>query len=196
MILRFATPQDLDAASIVVRTTFLADVAPLYNPEGIQTFLSYAQADAWGSRHSQGHKTWIALEGERIVGVAHVRDGNHLSMLFVLPAHQRAGVGRALLDILRRENPDSEFTVNSSPNAVSAYQRFGFEATGPETATSGIRFVPMRLRALSKPNQLPDPTSPSVTRPAGAGHAPSVAADHLDVRQQSSQIDLKSQLCA
>ena len=88
-------------------------------------------------------------------------------MLFVLPAHQRAGVGRALLDILRRENPDSEFTVNSSPNAVSAYQRFGFEATGPETATSGIRFVPMRLRALSKPNQLPDPTSPSVTRPAG-----------------------------
>jgi hypothetical protein len=30
----------------------------------------------------------------------------------------------------------------------------------------------------SKPNQLPDPTSPSVTRPAGAGHAPSVGADH------------------
>ena len=29
-----------------------------------------------------------------------------------------------------------------------------------------------------QPNQLPDPTSPSVTRPAGAGHAPSVAADH------------------
>ena len=28
------------------------------------------------------------------------------------------------------------------------------------------------------PNQLPDPTSSSVTRPAGAGHAPSVAADH------------------
>ena len=34
--------------------------------------------------------------------------------------------------------------------------------------------------ALSKPsaNQLPDPTSPSVTPPAGAGDAPSVAADH------------------
>jgi hypothetical protein len=28
------------------------------------------------------------------------------------------------------------------------------------------------------PNQLPDPTSPSVTPPAGAGVAPSVAADH------------------
>jgi hypothetical protein len=30
----------------------------------------------------------------------------------------------------------------------------------------------------SPPNQLPDPTSPSVTPPAGAGVAPSVAADH------------------
>ena len=29
-----------------------------------------------------------------------------------------------------------------------------------------------------EPNQLPDPTSPSVTPPAGAGGAPSVAADH------------------
>ena len=28
------------------------------------------------------------------------------------------------------------------------------------------------------PNQLPDPTSPSVTPPAGAGRAPFVAADH------------------
>jgi hypothetical protein len=29
-----------------------------------------------------------------------------------------------------------------------------------------------------QPNQLPDPTSPSVTPPAGAGGTPSVAADH------------------
>jgi FtsH-binding integral membrane protein len=34
------------------------------------------------------------------------------------------------------------------------------------------------LRLKKKPNQLPDPTSPSVTPPAGAGGAPSGAADH------------------
>ena len=33
-------------------------------------------------------------------------------------------------------------------------------------------------KEVKQANQLPDPTSPSVTRPAGAGHAPSVAADH------------------
>ena len=36
-----------------------------------------------------------------------------------------------------------------------------------------------RLRAeIEAPNHVPDPTSPSVTPPAGAGGAPSVAADH------------------
>ena len=34
------------------------------------------------------------------------------------------------------------------------------------------------LRLLNPPNQLPDPTSPSVTPAAGAAGAPSVAADH------------------
>ena len=44
-----------------------------------------------------------------------------------------------------------------------------------------VRFT-TRLKQLAlleiAPNQLPDPTSPSVTPPAGAGGAPSVAADH------------------
>jgi FtsH-binding integral membrane protein len=34
------------------------------------------------------------------------------------------------------------------------------------------------IQLKKRPNQLPDPTSPSVTPPAGAGDAPSVAADH------------------
>jgi hypothetical protein len=37
--------------------------------------------------------------------------------------------------------------------------------------------------ARRRANQLPDPTSPSATPPAGAGGAPSVAADHLDIGQ-------------
>jgi hypothetical protein len=36
----------------------------------------------------------------------------------------------------------------------------------------------VEMPSAQMPNQLPDPTSPSVTPPAGAGGAPSVAADH------------------
>jgi hypothetical protein len=44
-------------------------------------------------------------------------------------------------------------------------------------APEGRNFA-VKLQEWKVPNQLPDPTSPSVTPPAGAGGAPSVAADH------------------
>ena len=46
---------------------------------------------------------------------------------------------------------------------------------------SGLIWYQLCNRKIGRadvPNQLPDPTSPSVTPPAGAGGAPSVAADH------------------
>ena len=44
---------------------------------------------------------------------------------------------------------------------------------------SGITLIVFSMRNRRRmPNQLPDPTSPSVTPPAGAGGAPSDAADH------------------
>jgi GNAT superfamily N-acetyltransferase len=167
VILRPATFSDLEAASSVACTTFLADVAPLYGAEGVQTFLAYAQTEEWRLRDSQGHKTWIAIEGDRVIGLAHVRNANHLSMLFVLPAHQRAGVGRALVDVVQHENPNSGLTVHSSPNAVPAYHQLGFVATGPETVISGIRFTPMRREGPSQPNQSSQPASAVVTAPSG-----------------------------
>jgi hypothetical protein len=45
-------------------------------------------------------------------------------------------------------------------------------ASGKETVLTSEKV------AVDDPNQLPDPTSPSVTLPAGAGDVPSVAADH------------------
>jgi len=40
----------------------------------------------------------------------------------------------------------SEVNVHSSPNAVDAYERLGFQATGPQKLEHGISFIPMRLR--------------------------------------------------
>jgi hypothetical protein len=60
-------------------------------------------------------------------------------------------------------------------DGVRAYYR---SARPPGT----IVRLPIELPLSDSPrpaaNQLPDPTSPSVTPPAGAGGAPSVAADH------------------
>jgi GNAT superfamily N-acetyltransferase len=66
-------------------------------------------------------------------------------MLFVRSSHQRRGIGRGWLSAARKLPGDSGhgFTVSSSPNAVSAYERLGFHITGAEQCVHGIRFIPM-----------------------------------------------------
>lgn len=144
LVLRLAEAVDLPAASALVCTTFLKNVAPLYKPEGIRVFLEYAAAEPWRERHVAGNKTWLAVEEGRIVGAAHFRGEAHLSMLFVDPDRQRQGIGRRLLELATITLPGREITVHASPNAVGAYQVFGFVSDGPEIEESGIRFVPMR----------------------------------------------------
>jgi GNAT superfamily N-acetyltransferase len=76
----------------------------------------------------------------------HLRQPCHVSMLFVQSSRQRGGIGRGLLAAAGAlaGDTDCEFTVSSSPNAVSAYERLGFRITGSEQCVHGIRFVPMQ----------------------------------------------------
>ena len=57
-----------------------------------------------------------------------------LAMLFVRSSFQHKGIGRKLLAAAAAlvNDPDCEFTVNSSPNAVAAYEHLGFHAIGDE----------------------------------------------------------------
>jgi GNAT superfamily N-acetyltransferase len=111
-------------------------------------FHAYAQAEFMRERASTGHMMLVAeLEG-KLVGAAEVRDYNHLSLLFVDRQSQRNGIGRMLLlEVLRMcraHNPSLKaMTVNSSPNAVEAYERLGFLATSSLQRLDGIDFVPM-----------------------------------------------------
>jgi hypothetical protein len=71
-------------------------------------------------------------------------------MLFVQSSLQRSGIARALLASAGDAN--CEFTVNSSPNAVSAYERLGFRITGSEQCVHGIRFIPMQRLSVNDRN--------------------------------------------
>ncbi|MEX1019090.1 MAG: GNAT family N-acetyltransferase [Litorilinea sp.] len=66
-----------------------------------------------------------------IVGVIEVREHRHISLLFVDDAHQRRGIGRALVANAvarcRRKRPGlTEITVRAAPGAVPVYARLGF----------------------------------------------------------------------
>ncbi len=140
--------EEVEVSQLVVRA-FRQSVAVLYSPEGVTEFLRFAKSEAIKERAKKNFRVFVADTGQEICGMVEVRDCHHISMLFVEPEAQRLGIGRRLLnlaiEVCRKEDPQlREVTVNSSPNAVEAYRRFGFAVTSPEKEKKGLRFTPMK----------------------------------------------------
>ncbi len=145
MRIRKATPEDAEAISALIRS-----VAHYFTLEpsgkGAERFLESITPKVIAGYISNAEIHYLAaIEGGELAGVAALRSGTHLLHLFVAPAHQGQGVSRSLYQALMTDiEPGTQITVNSSPNAVPVYERFGFEKTGPKVETNGIAFVPMK----------------------------------------------------
>jgi GNAT superfamily N-acetyltransferase len=105
----------------------------------------------------------VARDAGRIVGVVAVRDASHISLLFVTPRARGRGVAGALVEkaraiCLRRRPRLAAMTVNSSPNAVAAYERMGFKRLGRRRTKNGISFIPMcfTIRAGRRSGTVPE----------------------------------------
>jgi len=146
VIYRQIKPSEIAEVASLARQVFDQYVAPHYQADGIAEFHQYASAEALLQRQESGHVTLVADNCCQIVGMLQLRKPCHVAMLFVRPAFQRKGLGRGLLAAAGAlvDDGDCELTVNSSPNAVSAYQRLGFHTTDSEQCVHGIRFIPMR----------------------------------------------------
>ena len=143
--------EEAEVCGLIARV-FRGSVAPLYSEQGVDEFLNYVRPGSIPVRLKRNHFVLVAVQGERIVGVAEVRDEHHISLLFVDADFQKRGIGRALvrqaLESARATRDDlPAVTVNSSPNAVSFYRRLGFEPSGPEQTIDGLSFVPMIQRS-------------------------------------------------
>ncbi len=133
----------------LVARVFADFVAVLYSPQGVREFLAYAaDFDQLRERLQNNHFVLVAETQGRIVGAIEVRNCDHISLLFVEGELQRKGIGnglwrRALVSCLANRPEVAKITVNSSPNAVEAYQKLGFQLDGLEQTENGIRFIPM-----------------------------------------------------
>jgi len=152
IIYRQIEPFETVAVATLAREVFDQFVAPDYQPDGILEFHRYASADALSQRHDSGHVTLVAEHSGELVGMLHLRNLCHVSMLFVRPSFQHRGIGRGLLTAAGAliGDADCEFTVNSSPNAVSIYEHLGFHTVGAEQCVRGMRFIPMRRQSSRK----------------------------------------------
>ena len=118
--------------------------------EGAEAFLAAINEDSVRSYVLAGNFSYFVAESEgKLVGVVAMRDNSHLYHLFVDQGSQGKGVGRELWQFIKAKsiqagNP-GKFTVNSSLNAVPAYEKFGFKVSGPKVEIHGIAFQPMLM---------------------------------------------------
>lgn len=144
---RWMTEEDGPTVSEMVIASFDTATAPLFPPEAVQQIHQFAQPKAILQRNQIGHRVLVAQLNDRIAGMIQFTE-NHIRMLFVAPDMQRLGIGRTLLNkafewFESQELRPAVITVNSSPNAVEAYRRFGFVQTKPEQDDNGVRYIPM-----------------------------------------------------
>jgi GNAT superfamily N-acetyltransferase len=148
VVFRPANPQD--AALIAEFIAALADKFILFefSERGRAKFLSDHTPQRMLERISGNFRYHVAEMGGDLVGVVGVRNDAHLFHLFVSEKMQRKGLGRRLWEHAaaecRRAGNPGVFTVNSSRNAVAAYERFGFSVSGPVQNVDDVLFVPMK----------------------------------------------------
>jgi len=141
---------DLKQALDLVNQVFNEFVAVDYSERGIKSFEDYLKIkyDEVLSDIKSGHKKmWGYYQDNEIIGVIETRDVSHISLLFVGKKYHRKGIARQMFDHVLTEIGDNkdvtQITVNSSPYAVSAYERLGFTKTDEQQEKDGIIYIPM-----------------------------------------------------
>lgn len=152
-IIRPAKEAEFDTAMELAFRVFLKFEAQEYGREGTDSFAEFLTSPdlkkLFLTRH---YLVYVALDGDKIIGVTSLRSGNHISLLFVDPKYHRRGIARRLIlaeaQYLANHSEYDYMTVNSSPYAEEFYHRLGFKDTGVRTNESGIIYTPMQLQLV------------------------------------------------
>ena len=148
--IRSAYREDWEEAMSLAWRTFLQFEADDYSPEGVRNFENFITDTTLYRMFVMGaYQMFVALDGEKIVGMITLRDMTHISLLFVDEKYHRQGIGRALMQYLENylltELQASRVTVDSSPYGVDFYHRLGFRDLHPEQRKDGIIYTPMEF---------------------------------------------------
>lgn len=148
--IRIACEKDWEEAMGLAWRTFLKFEAADYKPEGIESFRDFI-SDQWLKKMflKGEYLMMLALEEEKIIGLITLRNGYHISLLFVEGEYHRQGIGSALIGALAtyllEETKIRFLTVNAAPYAIEFYHKIGFFDLAGEQEKEGIFYTPMKL---------------------------------------------------
>ena len=112
--------------------TFQKYVADGYTKEGVDNFVNFiSDQHLYRMFMVDEYHLWVAKdEAERIIGMASLRSGTHISLLFVDENHMKMGIGRALMKTaheLAGGEKDIAVYLIANGNAVPFYQSLGMK---------------------------------------------------------------------
>ena len=140
---------DWDPAMALIWRVFLRCNAGDYEQEGIESFLNFISDEHLRLFCRLDEFEMLgAYLGNRLIGACLLRQGTHISLLFVDTAYQKQGIGKKLVGYvteLVRSRGGSSLSVNATPFALDFYHRLGFTDTDSMQLKDGIRFMPMVL---------------------------------------------------
>ncbi len=145
---RWAKTDEWAPAMKMIWKTFLKYEGKDYSEEGIRNFFEFiTDDDLYVSFLKGDYQMMVALDDERVIGAASIRNYNHLSLLFVDEEYHHRGVGSKLMtrlcDYLKREAGEKYMSLYAAPYAVNFYRKLGFRTVRPEGEYSGIRVTSM-----------------------------------------------------
>lgn len=147
--IRPAKPEEWDDAMELAFRVFLKYESKDYGKEGTEAFAEFVTDTMLKKAFESGYYVvFLAFEGDKMVGMIGIRNGNHISLLFVDGDHHGKGVGSKLIDkteeYLKNNTQFSKMTVNSAPMAKEFYHKKGFKDCGELCKKDGILYIPMQ----------------------------------------------------
>ncbi|MCI9338352.1 MAG: GNAT family N-acetyltransferase [Lachnospiraceae bacterium] len=145
---RWAKKEEWVPAMEMIWRTFLQYEGKEYPEKSVEHFFDFITGYELYESFLEGtYLLMVALDRDRIIGAGTVRDGNHLSLLFVDDAYHHRGVGSSILkrlcDYLKTESGERYMSLEAASGAVNFYRKQGFRTVRPEMEISGIRLTPM-----------------------------------------------------
>jgi len=147
---REATADDADAISLLILDSQKEFCFHEYTEEGKQLMQQLCGTDAIRSYMDRGDVYYVAECEASLVGVAGVRDNEHLSHNFVDKKWHRKGISNRLWKLVSsecmRQGNRGAFNLNASTYAIPVYKKWGFRISGPMSQEFGLAFTPMNLK--------------------------------------------------
>ena len=148
---RLARTQDALAIGELARRVTRRWILPEQPVSAAETLLYGMTARVIRQKIRDGQPSHLAwLDGDRLAGVAAMRDDSYLFQFFVSTCLHGHGIARQLWqrtmrDAIRRADT-RRLTLKFSAMVVPGYQRFGFVPSGPvTTSATGLITQPMHL---------------------------------------------------